>query len=216
MKVIAGMATFGERREYADRSIDSLLTQVDELFLYDNSINNDLTDNGKFFGLTQVKEPCYYLSVDDDIIYPEDYVDKMLYWLHTLKGIVTHHGRKLKGKGLHYYNDHHTHACLHRVYGVHSIDVAGTGVTAFRTDQFNPVDVINSSDHRMSDLVFSLEAAKQNVPIYVVPHSRGYFKDQRVPQAMTCFGMEHKDPKRQGEIADMIYDLRNGTTGTSR
>jgi hypothetical protein len=210
MKVIAGIATFNERRKYLDVTIESLRNQVDEIFVYDNSINDDLTDNGKFYGLTQITEPCIYLSCDDDIIYPPNYADLMKYWLERLGGIVTHHGRTLKGIGLPYYIGHTTHACMRSVYGAKRIDVAGTGVTAFRTDVFNPIDIIHSQDKRMSDLVFSLEAAKQNVPIHVVPHSTGYFKDQKVPQHMTCFGMEHKAPIRQGEIADEIYTLRYG------
>lgn len=210
MKVIAGMATTAERRQFMDVAANSIHDQVDALYIYDNSQLIDLTDLGKFIGLRHWNEPVYYFSLDDDIIYPEDYVDKMLYWLERLDGVVTHHGRILKGKGMPYYTGHHTHSCLYPVYGVKQIDVAGTGVSAFRTDRFNPVGILESGDMRMSDLVFSLEAAKEEVPIYVVPHQTGYFKDQKVPVHLTCFGMEHKNPKRQGELADKIYGLRYG------
>lgn len=203
------MATFAERREYAMRAIESLERQVDHIVLYDNSINPDITDNGKFYALQEHHEPCYFFSCDDDIIYPVDYVHKMIEWIERFNGqaIVTHHGRILKGKGLSYYTGHYSYSCMRSVHGASLIHVAGTGVSAFRTDMFNPKHLIESQDQRMSDLVFSLEAAKQGVPIYIIPHMAGYFEDMKVPIYLTCYGREKEAPIRQGQLADEIYDL---------
>lgn len=213
MKVVAGMATFARRDRV--QAIASMQCQVDRLHLYDNAVEPfDLTDLGKFHGLKCFDKPVYYFSCDDDIIYPPDYVAKMIKWIEHFDGnsIVTSHGRKLKGPGRHYYNDHQQFNCKSFVNGVHRIDVAGTGVTAFRTDKFNPVEVLSSSDRRMADLVFSLEAARAGFPIHVVPHRSGYFKTLNVPQHLTCFGMESKNPVRQGELADQIYELNYGNS----
>lgn len=212
MKIVAGMATFDARMHYAERAIESLKSQVDEIYLYNNSVNDDLTDNGKFFGLTQVDEPCYYFSCDDDIIYPADYVRKMLVWLDRFNGnaVVTHHGRILRGTGKKYYTDHFAYSCMRGVGGVRKIDVPGSGVSAFRTDKIYAWNIVRSPDYRMSDLLLGLEAAKQRVPVYILPHHKGYFQDMNVPTELTCFGMEHKNPKRQGEIADDIYRLNYG------
>lgn len=216
MKIVVGMATFGARMKYAEQAIDSLRDQVDEIYLYNNSINNDLTDKGKFYGLTQVDEPCYYFSCDDDIIYPMDYAEKMVMWIERLKGeaIVTHHGRILKGIGKDYYKDHFSFACMRSVNGIRKIDVPGSGVAAWRTDRFNAIPTMDYPEQRMSDLILGLEATKQNVPVYIVPHQKGYFEDLKVPSNLTCFGSEHKAPIRQGEIADEIYKLNHGNKTT--
>lgn len=209
MKIVVGMATFDARREYAMRAIKSLEYQVDQIVLYDNSINPDITDNGKFYALQTIKEPAYFFSCDDDIIYPVDYVVRMIEWIERFNGqaIVTHHGRILKGKGLNYYTGHYSYSCMRSVYGDARIHVAGTGVSAFRTDVFKPHQIVQSPDHRMADLVFSLEAAKAGIPIHIVPHMPGYFQDLKVPLDLTCYGKEVQAPIRQGQLADEIYDL---------
>lgn len=210
MRIVAGIATFDARSSQLERSIESLRGQVDEIIVYNNSHNVDLTDNGKFYGLTMQNEPCYYLSCDDDIIYPPDYSANMVSAIDRHNCIVTHHGRLLTGLNKDYYRGHIAYRCLGSVGSEKRIDVAGTGVSGFRTDQFNPISVINDQRHRMSDLLFSLEAAKQNVPIFVLKHQTGWLKDIPVPKELTCFGMECGKNEVQNEIANEIYRLNYG------
>jgi hypothetical protein len=87
------------------------------------------------------------------------------------------------------------------------IDVAGTGVTAFRTDYFNPVDLWKSKDKRMSDLIFSLEAARSQKEITILQHKRGWLKDLRVPPALQIAVMERRNT-RQNEVANLICDVK--------
>jgi len=112
MKTVVGMATFKGREKAVDTAINSLSNQVDEIILYDNEVNPDLTDNGKFYGLSLQKEPCYYFTCDDDLFYPSNYVETMIESIERLGGIVTHHGRKLKGLYLSYYRGHENFRCL--------------------------------------------------------------------------------------------------------
>lgn len=216
MKIVVGMATFGERVKYAEQAIDSLRDQVDEIYIYNNSLNDDLTDKGKLFGLTQITEPCYYLSCDDDIIYPMDYAQKMVEFIERFGGdaIVTHHGRILKGIGRNYYREHYSFSCMKQVNGIRKIDVPGSGVAGWRTDKFNAIPILDMPEQRMTDVLMGIEAAKQNVPVYIVPHLKGYFEDLKVPEALTCFGAENKSPIRQGELADEIYRLNYGNQTT--
>lgn len=211
MRIIAGIATFNERSQQLKRAVDSLIGQVDEIHVYDNSVEPvDLTDNGKFFPLTHLNEPVYFLSCDDDIVYPPDYATTMVEAIDRTGGIVTHHGRLLTGKGKDYYRGHITFR-FNQVVGVEKqIDVAGTGVSGFRTDVFNPVSIVDDPRHRMTDLLLSLEAAKQNIPITVLKHRSGWLQSIDVPKHLTCFGMEFGKNEVQNSIADEIYDLRYG------
>lgn len=209
MKVIAGMATFADRKEQFRRAYKSLVSQVDELLVYDNSVHSkDLTDNGKFRFLEMFEEPVYYFSVDDDIEYPPKYVEFMIDGIERHNAIVTLHGRKLIGKGRDYYRGHAGWRCFNEVDVEGEIDVAGTGVTAFRTDYFNPTHIYESELMRMSDLVFSLEACKQNKEIILLAHKQGFVKDLQAPKESAIFTREIKNPRIQNSLADEIWDIK--------
>ena len=79
MKVVIAIATIGNRPRQLELTLDSLCGQCDELMVYNNETRKiDYTDNGKFYFLDLFKEPVYYFSCDDDIIYPPDYVSKTI------------------------------------------------------------------------------------------------------------------------------------------
>lgn len=208
MKIVIGIATFKGREEYLKKTIKSLKGQADQIRIYNNEERDiDLTDNGKFFFLQEYKEPVYYFSCDDDIIYPSTYVQDMINAIEKYKTIVTHHGRILLGKGRNYYRGHKAFRCTGLVVNPCQIHVAGTGVTAFRTDYFNPVEIWKSENKKMSDLVFSLEAVKQERKITVLNHKSGYIVAQPVPIQETIYGTEINDCSRQNELADSILNL---------
>lgn len=211
MKVIVGMATMPGREKYCRLAIQSLMNntvQPYDILLYDNGVEQiDLTDNGKFFGLSLYNEAVYYFSTDDDLFYPKDYIQRSIEAIDKYNCIITYHGRYLKGLGLDYYKDHRSFRCLGNEPREIQIDVAGTGCSAFRTDTFNPVGIHAAQDKRMSDLVFSLEAAKQKVKIMHIAHKNNWIKYLDVPIDQTIYGQYHKECTRQGQLADEIYRL---------
>ena len=208
MKVVIAIATFKGREPYIKKAIQSLVGQADQIRIYDNEERYiDLTDNGKFYFLHEYKEPIYYFTCDDDIIYPPTYVQDMIEAIERTGTIVTHHGRILQGFGLRYYSGHKAIQCLKDNNYEGMVHVAGTGVTAFRTDYFNPINIWSSSDKRMSDLVFSLAAAKEGKKITALKHKRGYFQYQNVPLSQTIWGQHHSKDERQSEIADEVLAL---------
>jgi hypothetical protein len=176
--------------------------------VYDNEKRDiNLTDNGKFYFLQEYDEPIIYFSCDDDIIYPPTYVRDMIEAIEKHKCIVTHHGRMLRGVGRRYYFEHKTFQCLKENRAERVIHVAGTGVTAFDTSYFNPVDIWESDDKRMSDLVFSVEARRQGKKIVVLPHGKYYFEYQHIPLNETIHGVDSMNDSRQSELADLILTL---------
>ena len=55
-------------------SVPTWLTEIENL---EATIpNKNLTDNGKFLGLETLTKPEYYLTLDDDIVYPRNYARK--------------------------------------------------------------------------------------------------------------------------------------------
>lgn len=208
MKIVVGMATTNERATFAETAVESLVHQADEIIVFNNSNqDNDYTDNAKFYALTLFNEPVYYFSCDDDIFYPADYVSTMIEAIERTGTIVTHHGRQLLGLDKNYYRGHKGFRCLDENNTEQLIDVAGTGVTAFRTDYFNPTEIYKATDKRMSDLVFSLEAAKQGKQITILKHTKGWLKDLRVPKGLAIHFMERRNT-RQNKIANQIYNVK--------
>jgi GT2 family glycosyltransferase len=217
MQIIIGIATTGskERFETLALTVDSLNNNTikpDHIHVYDNSKESvDYSDLAKFYFLKQYDEPIYYFSCDDDILYPKTYIEDMINAIEKHKTIVTHHGRILNKLDVNYYNGgHKPFACLHQNLHERLIDVAGTGVTAFRTDYFNPVDLYKQSYKfkRMSDIVFSYQAAKQNKFITILPHSKGYFKDLSKGQTDSCYLTERRNTINQTFLCNLIIKLK--------
>ena len=186
LKVI-GIATTGNRPEQLLNTLESLYGQADRLFVWDNSKDGwyDFTDNGKFKFLELFNEPIYYLSCDDDIIYPKDYVKRTVEEIDKHKCIVSWHGRVLNPEVEGYYEYGHKEMRFFQTNTAeYYLDVAGTGVTGFRTDYFNPTKLYLSSYKRMSDLVFSLEAIKRGKNIITPAKKHLWIKPQEAESSI--------------------------------
>ncbi len=221
------MATYPPRLESLKLTIASLYNQVDVIRIYFNEYDSfpalkdpdckiirmrgtNLTDNGKFAGLDLVKEPEYYFTCDDDLIYPRDYVSRTVEAIELYGCIVTYHGRGLTGKDLNYYQGgHDCYRCMYSVKGNFPIDVAGTGCTAFDTRYFLPRKLQYHALKRMSDLIFSLEVAECRKTIGVIGHEVGWIK--HIEHEETIYATEvNKDQVFQIELANKIYDIKYG------
>ena len=217
MDISANLATIEARKDTLQEVVDSLRFQVDVVRVYGNDYvpelqgdnvevysGPDYTDNAKFFWLPISKG--LYLSCDDDIIYPPDYVATILKARKKYPNTwLTFHGRKLKGLNLDYYTEHHSYQCLREVQGDYEIDVAGTGVSAFDTDLIK-FDPLRWDDYRMSDLMASLECAKKNIKIICLGHKRFWIKSAETHLVQAIHERESKNT-RQNELANVIYEL---------
>jgi len=210
MRIIIGIATIKGREEQLQKAYDSLEGQYDYLHIYNNDIENvDYSDLAKFKPLEDYNEPIYFFSCDDDISYSKTYIKDTIEAIEKYNCIVTYHGRNLRGLDRDYYRGHIGYRCL----GFHphdiKVDVAGTGVTAFKTSIFNPTKLYKEPFKRMADLVFSLEAAKQGVDIMILKHEKGDFIDLQAPEETTCYFREKDDQSKQIAMANEIYKLKH-------
>ena len=214
MILSANFATHEARKDSIDEAVASIIDQVHKVRVYYNDyipedrpwaqvVGPDYTDRSKFYFL---QENEIYFSCDDDICYPPNYVEMTLEKLEQHGGVITHHGRKLTGTGRHYYNGHETFHFKLPVYREGEIDVAGTGVSAFFTNEFMP-DIFQYDQDKMVDLLFSLEAAKKGVPITVVPHYKDWL--EMIPTKSSIYSEEKSDCREQSRLADEIYRLNH-------
>lgn len=220
MKTVAGIATHPGRETTLAATVASLQNQVDQIIIYDNSKAPDRADNGKFVGLMACMqmspEPVYYFSCDDDLIYQCDYVANMKAAIDRFGGIVTLHGRILTGTDRNYYWDHTQFRFFQKNPRMQVLDVPGTGVTAFRTDYFNPLEIIDDERLCMSDLLFARIAAEQKKVIRLLEHSGVWAVQQEVPREGSILGKFLYSCEQQSDLADQIYNILYDERGKRR
>jgi len=220
--ISVNLATFEGRKHILPKVIESLKRQTvkpDIIRVYANDYTpeiegvhvytgRDLKDNGKFAFLPYTKDE-YFFSCDDDLEYPEDYIEKTLRYLKKYPNhVITYHGRRLLGKGRNYYRGHKHYACLRDVKGNWEIDVPGTGVSAFHTDLIK-FDPLLWDKYKMSDLMFALECAKREVPILMVQHHIFWLKSLLSNSDYSIYSEQVKECTIQNQVADEIWDLKH-------
>jgi len=217
---IAGMATMPSRVDSLEFSINSILPQVDQLFLFldrfdtpyisgdprvtilRSEIFGDLRANGKLMGLNMAGPDAYYFCVDDDIIYPPDYVSRMTQFLisNDNKLVAGVHGSTLKPEFKNYLTDRHLFHRAHAVDQATRVHIAGTCTTAFHTSALL-FDVRQWETTNMVDLNFALECKKRKLPIVSIPREEGWIQCVSENQPDSIFAALKKDDSVQTQLA---------------
>lgn len=208
-RVTVGIASIKNRENSLEKTVLSLINQVDELHIYLNDyekvpmflqnndkikfylgkIYRDKGDTGKFYGLKDINDG-YYFSCDDDLIYPEDYVQKTISLLqaNNNKIIVSYHGVILKtGKLDNYYRNRKQihYSCFQREPV--QVHIGGTGVMAFYIPNFKP-DISQFKYPNMADIWVGIQAQQNYIPIICGPRPLHWIKAEEIPMSETIYG----------------------------
>ncbi len=150
----AHMASYSGAIADATAAVSRLVEQFDEVYVYLNDIYEvpagmrhprvtvtlgpyalgDLRDNGKLFHLNH-RLPGVDFLVDDDIVYPDDYVPVMQSWLDLLKpgSIVGVHGRIFARDATDYSDAISVIHFERRQPWLQPVSILGTGTVAFHS-----------------------------------------------------------------------------------
>lgn len=191
-KRIGMLATYPARFNVLKQVIQSIIPQVDDLFIYLNEYTKipdylnspkihailgkdalgDLKDNGKFYSIPKDKN-CYIFTFDDDIIYPKDYVTRMIYYIEIFNRIciVGVHGTIYPKKYINY-NDKKTFCFFEKTSG-HFVDLLGTGTTAWHNSTID-ISIDSFKSQGQCDLYFAENAFKNNIPLFCIPHKENW------------------------------------------
>lgn len=211
-KIVAGMATIPSRSEKLHKVINSIIDQVDHLYVHlnydvDNEIPQvlynskitmthsndvgDLGDTGKFFGILKHMKSAYTITLDDDIIYPENYVTTMVTNSNKYNGIaiITFHGgilpKHVKSykdeRNLIHFNDTNTKDTF--------ANISGTGVSLYPPGLLK-LHFYDFKRPNSSDLFVAIVAQKQRIPIIILKHDRHLFKT--IPYKYNLWSTETK------------------------
>lgn len=207
-KIVCGIATIYERKDSLRDTVKSILNQVDELHVYQNGYKGifdflrhekikvyssmdtgiDMGDAGKFYTVEHHRD-SYYLSIDDDIIYPPDYVISIVEGLKRFNNerIVTHHGRKIDETTKNYHTDYIDSVHFRvRLVKPKEIHFPGTGVMGFYTDTFK-LKFSHFTVKNIADIIVGVEAGKQNIKCMCLPHDTNWLTDNLNNQLPTLY-----------------------------
>jgi GR25 family glycosyltransferase involved in LPS biosynthesis len=224
LKVTANIATQPHRFKRLLEMLKSIEGQFDEIRIYLNNfstvppelskyttyIGKDLTDNGKFFWSHNSSE--YYFTLNDDIIYPPDYVKKTLPLIKDR--IVTYQGRCLFGLNQTYYGNHKFYTHCEELTDEVLLDVGSTGFMAFNTNLFKP-NLWRSPNKKMSDLIVSLEATIFNIDMICLPKNEDWILQIDNEE----FGISSeffREDEKQTILSDMILTYKSQNTRLDR
>ncbi|MGN6090628.1 MAG: hypothetical protein ACTHNT_15205, partial [Actinomycetales bacterium] len=209
-RVRVGLASFPARASGLRTVVESMIDQADEVCVYLNGYRDvpawltqltelthrvravlgpDLGDRGKFAFLDGFRG--YYLSVDDDIAYPPDYVAASLSAVErwSRQAVVGWHGSVLSPDIADYY-DHSRRRVLHHARHCPSdeyVHVLGTGALAFHTDTLS-ISLDDFEQPNLADLYFARLAHRQGVPAVSLAHPAGWAPAIPFPREETIWG----------------------------
>jgi WD40 repeat protein len=197
--VAAGVASMPQRIKSLKDAVYSILPQVGRLYVYLNNYDTipdflvndkiivfnsadafgDIGDVGKFYACENHKG--YFFTLDDDLIYPNDYVQKYICAIERLqkKAIVTIHGRNYEPKPVKSYYKGHSQGfrCLNHQQDLElEVTVGGSGVMAWHTSTIN-FNLWDFKTTNMADIWAAVKAHKNNVPIILLKHSKTWLRE---------------------------------------
>jgi hypothetical protein len=196
------MATITGREALRGIAVNSILPQVDRLIVADG---DDRGDQAKFIGCEHAPDDVIWIGVDDDLIYPPDYVETLVAGLDRYPGsIVSFHGWKMNEAGECYAENYR---CLERVADDAPVHVAGTGVCAFRLDTIRPVMADFESVN--ADVWLAVRAQERGIPRVVLAHPSYWIGYAQLPGKR---GVTEEDPDQP--LAQSLYTHTRYQTGT--
>lgn len=206
--IYASLASVSTRYHQRENAIKSIATQVTSVVWHNGDAEGDKM---KFKDMRD----GYFFPCDDDLLYPEDYTEKMIAKLNEYdnKVIVTCMGRILHSQPIEkYYRNASIEkfSCLNKVEKDIFVHIGGTGVMAFHTDYFRP-DYTEFKNGFMSDIWLALQAQKKKIPILVMAHDANWIIQQETSGGIYEAYKDNdlEQVKAVNSINWVIYEARN-------
>jgi len=208
-----GVASLPERVHCLEKAIDSIYYQVDQIFVCLNNYkeipeflkrdkitavisDNSMGDAGKFMFYNKCEG--IFLSIDDDLIYPDNYVFDIVCSLNEHGGVVTYHGSVLKPNAHRYYMGRkEVFRCTKELKEDKPVDVPGTGCMAVRTSDLK---LREFESRNMADLWVAKWAKEQGLKIPCVKHEPLIYQEKEMKGKSTIFGNHINNDWQQSRL----------------
>jgi hypothetical protein len=224
-KRIVSVASY-KRIDSLVKTIDSIYDQCEEINIFlndhegeippqflDEKINLYFSDNRygdalKFAKL--IDSDGYYLTIDDDLIYPPNYVDHMITRCKEFsnKRVITLHGRKFSKEPIKsYYSSYiEFYHCLRHQKRDAFIHFGGTGVMCFHTSLMK-IPITYFEHPNMADVWVGKYCIENNIEVLSIAHEKDFLTYQ--PQTTTIFDTHSNSDTIQTKIVNSTFSLSN-------
>lgn len=225
--ITAKIASIPERISQLELTVTFFLNHVDKLEVYLNNYpavpfflknpkiqiftsqeSGDRGDIGKFY---QVESATgYVLTIDDDLIYPEDYIHTMVKKIdyYQRKALICVHANLLpKDKLSSYYQDK---------LGIHfekklekdiKVDIPGTGTLGFHTDNIKLSQQIFLVPN-MTDIWLAVYASENNIPIISIERQDNWLLQARGKEFnRSIYQSSFRNDSYQTELLNKIFNI---------
>jgi glycosyltransferase involved in cell wall biosynthesis len=249
LPVVAAVCSIPQRVASLERVVASVIDQVDYLHVYldkydtvpaflrgnskisitrSQSVKPDYRDNAKFLKYDHYKKShgeIFYLTIDDDIVYPADYV---IYHMRVSEAfgrrcVTGLHGVVYNENPGRYFGNRRVYHYEKDVLKSHVlVNCLGTGTTGFYSSCFASMNPRQWVPSGMVDIHFSVMAKTANVPLVCMARNPGWLRDSvESDKSPTLYGeLQSKDhlissvlmkhsPWGYQAIADTIEKLSN-------
>jgi|GEM_PF-1770934 len=222
--VFAGIATGVSGRDTFRAAIDSILPQVDRLFVYQDRFKTpyrfkhpkiisrtsqqvgDFGASGKFLGLIGYSPGPYYFSLDDDIIYPDDYVAQYIDAIRSRRGwaIFGAQGSLIKRQNFSSYLEDRDVLKHSSALTAHTqVDVLNTGTVAFST-RLLLFDARKWQNTNMVDLSFAKQCKSRRIELLSIKRERDWIQCPEKKQSGSTYTNQSQD---DSVLTKMATDL---------
>lgn len=199
--VVACICSIPERAQSLPLVLNSLAPQVDSLHIYLDRyefvpdflseysnqstiyLSKDhpgLRDNGKFLPFAGLAQECYYFTVDDDIIYPPDYVASMVSRIeyYGKQAVIGVHGVLIPEQPNGYYTSYRkVHAFNKELQQDALVNNLGTGTVAFHSTLLKGLSIDAFPTSGMADLHFSVFCKNHDIPMISLARPNDWLLD---------------------------------------
>jgi hypothetical protein len=207
------------------KTIESIYNQSDEINIFlndhegeippqflDKKINLYFSDNRYGDALKFAKlmdSDGYYLTIDDDLIYPPNYVDHMINRCKEFlnKRVITLHGRKFSKEPIKsFYNSYiEFYHCLSHQKKDAFIHFGGTGVMCFHTSLIK-IPITYFEHPNMADVWVGKYCFENNIEVLSIAHSKDFLIYQ--PQKTTIFNSYSNSDTIQTKIVNDLFNSK--------
>ena len=194
LPIVGGMATMPTRQKNLREVLPNILKNVDILYLYLDKYeyvpkflykfpkikiieNLNMGVTGKFLGVQMHHKSCIFFGFDDDIIYPNNYVEYLISALskENFKAIVGVHGLNIKKPFSSFVKDIFSYHFEGKLDESKYVDILGGGTIAFHSDFFTP-NINSWSNKNMDDLEIMRECIEHNFQRICISRPKNFLK----------------------------------------